>query len=175
NVVVLNPQHINDVFLSILHIGELLDRKKEAAEVVGRMVRRLNEIKNKVKKIQNKKKVYIEIWDDPLTTCGRDSLVDEVINYSGGINITGKLPALYPTVSQEVIIKENPDIIILGYMSRDQNKTMNAVLNRFGWQDIDAIKNKNVVCDITPSIFLRPGPRIVDGIEQIHNRIYGDR
>ena len=130
------------------------------------------QIKNKTGEIKNRKKVYVEIWDDPLTSCGRGSLLDEVITSAGGLNITGNINMLYPMISQEFIIKENPDFIILGYMSRNQKNTVNAILNRLGWQDISAVKNKNVISDIDPNIFLRPGPRLIDGIEEIHKRIY---
>lgn len=174
NLIVLNAESIEDVFSNIMTIGKTLDKEQDTRRLVSQMKARLQKIKDKAGNIRDKKRVYVEIWDDPLTSCGRDSLVDEVITMAGGINITGGINMLYPLISQEFIIKENPDFIILGYMSRDQKKVVNALSGRFGWQDISAVKNKNVICDISPNIFLRPGPRIIDGIEEIHSRLYGD-
>jgi len=175
NVVVLDAENINGVFSNIETAGKVLNREKEARAVINQMRARLEAIEERVKKISVQKKVYAEIWDDPMTSCGKGSFVDEVITKAGGINITGNIGVLYPTVSQEFIIKENPDFIILGYMSRDQEGAVDGIARRFGWRDINVVKTKNIISDIDPNIFLRPGPRIVNGIEEIHNRLYGNK
>lgn len=175
NVVVFNPRNIDGIFSTIIKIGEIVHKERESKEVVRRMSEKLKEIRGKVRTIKNKKKIYVEIWDDPITSCGKGSLIDEVVNLAGGINITGNINAAYPIVSPEVIIRENPDVIILGYMSRDQKNAINTVLNRFGWRDVSAIKTKNIICNIDTNILLRPSPRIIDGIEQIYNKVYGNR
>jgi iron complex transport system substrate-binding protein len=172
NVVVVNAENIDETFTNIIKIGEILNRGERAKETVDQMRRRLLEVKNKVAKIKNKKRVYVEIWDDPLTSCGRGSLVDEVITKAGGKNITGNIRALYPTINQEIIINRNPDFIILGYMSRNQKNSHSVISGRPGWQDIHAVKEKNIISDIDPNIFLRPGPRIINGIEEIYERLY---
>ncbi|MDD5449709.1 MAG: iron chelate uptake ABC transporter family permease subunit [Candidatus Omnitrophica bacterium] len=173
NVVALNAESIDDIFSNILAVGGLVGKEEAAQALVDRMKARLGVINEKTKNIKIRKKVYCEIWDDPLTSCGKGSLVDEVITRAGAINITGTINMLYPMINQEFIIKEDPDFIILGYMSRNQKNTQNATAKRIGWQEVSAVRNKNIIAGIDPNIFLRPGPRIVDGIEKIHERIYG--
>jgi len=174
NVVVIDPLNVQDTLDAILKVGEILDRQENAKKVVEGMKLRLSRMAEKVKTIKTKKRVYVEIWDDPIISCGKGSLVDEIISRAGCVNITAAIESMYPTISQEVVVKEDPEIIILGYMSRDQEKAVNAVLSRFGWKDIKAVKNKAVICSIEPNLFLRPGPRIIDGIEKIYTKVYED-
>jgi len=42
------------------------------------------------------------------------------------------------------------------------------------WQNIKAVKNKCVISDINPDLILRPGPRIVEGLEEIYRRLYNE-
>ena len=175
NVTILDPQNINETFSAILAIGRIVNREEAAKKVVSGMRAKLTEIHNKTKAISHKKKIYVEIWDDPITSCGRGSFVDEAVTEAGGINITGSISTPYPAVSQEFIIRENPDFIILGYMARGQKNLINIISKRFGWQGINAVRAKNIITDIDPNLILRPGPRIVDGIEKIYNKVYGNK
>jgi iron complex transport system substrate-binding protein len=171
-LVILNAESVEEAMSNVLRLGELLNRRPQAQKVVLSMEERLDKIKNKADKIKIKKKVYVEIWGDPITSAGRGSLVNEVVTMAGGINIAGGLDMLYPALSPEFVIQSDPDCILIGYMSRNQELIKNAVLKRMGWQDIKAVRLKNIICDIDPDIFLRPGPRIADGIEAIYRRLY---
>ena len=35
-----------------------------------------------------------------------------------------------------------------------------------------AVKNNRLYGDIDPDLFLRPGPRLVEGLEEIHKRLF---
>jgi len=85
----------------------------------------------------------------------------------GGINIAKKAKGDWPILSQEFIINENPEVIIIAYMGQN----IDEVLKRPGWENIDAIKNKRVYY-INPDLLFRLGPRIVDGMEELFNSIY---
>ena len=174
-LIVLNTESVEEAMSNILRLGKILGKDAEAKEAVRRMRNRLDKVKNSVDKIKTKKKVYVEIWDDPITSAGNGSLVNEVVTKAGGINIAGQVNMLYPALSPEFIINSDPDFILIGYMSRNQERTKSAVMKRFGWQEINAVKSKNIICDINPDIFLRPGPRIAEGIEQIYKKLYENR
>lgn len=174
-LMILNAESVEDAMSNILQLGKITGRDKEAKIVVRRMKDRLNKIKNTVDKIKTKKKVYVEIWDDPITSAGSGSLVNEVVTRAGGINIAAQLNILYPALSPEFVINRDPDFILIGYMARNQGHTKNIIMKRLGWQEISAVKAQNIICDINPDLFLRPGPRIVDGVEIIYKRLYENR
>ncbi|MCX5701528.1 MAG: cobalamin-binding protein [Candidatus Omnitrophica bacterium] len=171
-VFVSDPKNLAELMQSIIQIGRLTGKESEAEALVLALQGRIDIIKSKVERIpQDKKpKVFIEIWHDPLMTAGSGSIVDELIALSGGVNIANDTQKPYSRFSAEVAIQRNPDVIILGYMTKDNTKDL--VSNRFGWKNINAVRNKRVISDINPDLILRPGPRIVDGLEEIHKRLY---
>lgn len=172
NVHVSDPSNIEELFASIEEIGRLTYRERQASELINYMKTKIKEIKSKVKYLPHRKrlKVFIEIWHDPLMTAGRGSFVDELINLAGGENIAYDTPRPYSYFSSEQVIKRNPDCIILGYM--DKEPSWKKISERLGWGEINAVVNKRIYNDINPDLFLRPGPRIVEGLEKIYNKLY---
>ena len=49
---------------------------------------------------------------------GPNTLVDELIAKAGGENAFHDAPNMYPTISSEMVVQKNPDIILVpeGYM-----------------------------------------------------------
>jgi len=120
---------------------------------------------------ENKKpKVFIEVWHDPLITAGKGSFVDELITLAGGRNIAYDTRRPYSIFSWEEVISRNPDCIILTYMEKE--KPAKIMDSRLGGKEILAVKNNRVYADINPDILIRPGPRVVEGIEEIYTRLY---
>ena len=172
NVFVSDPKNINELFQSIREIGRLTNKEKESAALVDSMIRRIEKINAQVSRInkEKKQKVFIEIWHSPLTTVGRGSFINELIELSGGINITSDIKSAYSSVASEVVIKRNPDCIILAYMGN--LSPIEQVMARPGWGNINAVKNDRVYNDINPDSLLRPGPRVAEAVEEFFKKLY---
>jgi len=171
-VYVADPTNMQDLFNSISDIGKITGKTKEAESLVKNMEAEAEEIISLVKLIPEgkKPKVFIEIWHDPLTTAGKGTFVDELITLAGGVNIARDTKRPYSIFSPEEVINRNPDCIILTYM--DKEKPIRLLSGRFGWKGISAVKNNRLYNDISPDLLLRPGPRIVQGLKEIHKRLY---
>ena len=115
--------------------------------------------------------VYVEVWGRPIMTAGGDAFLDEVIADAGGRNIGGGLKGRYQSVSSEWVIGENPDIILLAYMLGDM-RPAEAILQRIGWASIAALRHDRLIDTIDPDLLLRPGPRLIDGAEQLAREIH---
>jgi iron complex transport system substrate-binding protein len=171
-VCVSDPSSLKELFDSIREIGRLVDRENQALALTKRMKMDIEEINSKVKPIpeEKKPKVFVEIWHSPLMTAGRGSFIDELIKLAGGINIAYDTQRPYSYFSPEQVIKRNPDCIILGYM--DKKNPLEAIRGRFSWNNISAVKHQRVYNDINPDLFLRAGPRLAEGLKEIHKRLY---
>ncbi len=171
-VYVSDPADITGLFESIRDIGKLTRKEKEAYALIGKMKTVLEEINTKVKRIPSKDrpKVFVEIWHDPLMTAAKGSFIDELITLAGGINIAQDIMRAYSYFSPEQVIKRNPDVIIFTYMSQEQ--PLKILKARLGWKEISAVKKNRVFGDIEPDILLRPGPRLIEGLKEIHKRFY---
>jgi iron complex transport system substrate-binding protein len=172
SVYVGDPKDTRELFDSIRDIGGIIHREEAAAVLIKNMQREIEEITSKVKLIppEKKRKVFIEIWHDPLITAGAGSFIDDVVSLAGGVNIASDTRRAYSIYSPEEVIKRNPDCIILTYM--DRQKPLKLLEERFGWKDIRAVKDNRVYNDISPDILLRPGPRVTQGLREIYKRLY---
>ncbi|MEI6831249.1 MAG: cobalamin-binding protein [Candidatus Omnitrophota bacterium] len=172
NVYVADPVSVEELFKTINEIGEITHKVREASLLIEKMKNEIEEVASEVKLISQRErvKVFVEIWHEPLMTAAKGSFVDELITLAGGINIAHNLIRPYCNFSAEKVINLNPQCIILAYM--DKEAPLKLVQQRFGWDKIDAVKNKRVFNDIDPDTLLRPGPRITKGLSQLYKKFY---
>lgn len=171
-VLVSDPSDMEELYSSISEIGSLTGKEAAASGMVSGMKAAAAQMERMVAMVPPEKrpKVFIEIWNNPLMTAGKGSYIDDLIRRAGGINIAGDTKKPFSYFSSEEVIKRDPDCIIMGYM--DRSSGLELVQKRFGWENISAIKNGRVYNDINPDIIFRPGPRIIEGLTEIHKRLY---
>jgi len=171
-VYVSDPSSIAELFESIRQIASLTHSESEADELIHKMKDEIEEVRSSLKGVASGEmpKVFVEIWSHPLMTAGKGSLIDELITLAGGINIAYDTEKTYSYFTSENVIKRDPDCIILGYMQEEVPLKM--LKGRFGWQEIAAVKNNRVYNDVDPDTLFRPGPRLTEGLKEIHKRLY---
>ncbi|MFQ5711624.1 MAG: ABC transporter substrate-binding protein, partial [Candidatus Geothermarchaeales archaeon] len=142
-VVALNPKNITQVILDISLIGRVTGKASVAESLANNMQQRISDIKNKMKDLTHRPRVYYEVWYDPLMTAGPGTWINELIEIAGGINIFGNANERYPQISSEAVIQLNPEIIIVnvGYHG---GITKEDFEKRPGWSLIDAVKNDRI-------------------------------
>ena len=178
NVLTLHPQDAIGVLTDIQMIGRVTGREDEAAAIVKSMSQRITAVINEVKSATTTPKVYVEIWTDPYMSVGPKSWISSLITLAGGQNIfENATTTLYPVVSSETIIQQNPDVMVFIPQGGIYFwGSFDDVSNRIGWNEINAVKNNNMYA--TPEGLVEtPGPRTVDAIEilakMIHPEIFG--
>jgi len=171
-VYVSDPSNTKELFVSIEEMAELTNRERNGDTLINKMKKGIEEVRSRVQLIPEKDKasVFIEYWNNPLMTAGRDSFIDELIRLAGGVNIAHDAQKAYSYFSPEQVIKHDPDCIILAYMVNED--AAKAIKERLGWKEIKAVKNNRIYNDINPDILLRPGPRLVQGLRELHNKLY---
>ena len=138
----------------------------EIEKAINRFKVKGQEIFNSKLKIQNlkrKNKVLFVIWPEPLIVAGIGTAINDAINLLGGVNIAGDAKIQYPKYSIEEIIRQSPDIIIIGKGHENMRKLSGRLLKRLS--NVPAVKNKKVFY-VGDSLY-RLGPRVVDGIEEL--------
>ncbi|MBZ4220193.1 MAG: cobalamin-binding protein [Chlorobium sp.] len=161
----------DDIPTALRKLGKLTGHIREADSLALSITKGLAVFKNEAKIQMNKKSVYLEIWDDPFWTGGNGSYTSALIAYAGGKNIGDVVNKDYFEISQEWIIEKSPEVIACMYMAKESSAVDN-VMNRPGWSSIAAVRRHQVYDRFDNSLFLRPGPRVLEGIEQLHRMIY---
>ncbi|HHE31349.1 MAG TPA: cobalamin-binding protein [Chlorobaculum parvum] len=144
-------------------IGKLTGHARQADSLATVIENGLAKYRKEADAKQHKTRIYLEIWNDPLWTGGRDSFVSRLIGYAGGHNIGDKVEKEYFQVSPEWVIRQNPDVIACMYMAKEV-PAAEKVKGRPGWQGISAVRNDRVYDKFDNRLYLRPGPRILEGI-----------
>lgn len=114
--------------------------------------------------------VFVEIWGDPLLTAGSASFVSEMVALAGGRNLGDEVARDYATVSTEWVLEHNPDVILCLFHGADR-RARQIVMARTGWQAVRAVQNGRVYDQFDLDTILRPGPRVLDGVEQLRQAI----
>jgi len=157
-VFVSDGKSLDDVYRSLNQFGDLFGTRKRAANLVSDLTQRADAVRCSVEG-KPTPKVFVQISNDPLFTIGKDSFLTEVLDHAGGSSATKDVPTAYPKLSKETAMAMGPDVIILS--DSDDNKEPNVV-----FKDSRAVKNGRVY-RVNADILSRPGPRLVDAIEQI--------
>jgi iron complex transport system substrate-binding protein len=161
----------DDIPPALKKLGSLTGHTREADSLALSITKGLALFRKKAENEKQKSLVYLEIWDDPLWTGGKGSYTSALIRYAGGENIGDVVNKDYFEISQEWVIEKNPDLIACMYMSKTSSAA-GAVMNRPGWQNIAAVKHNRVYEKFDNNIFLRPGPRVLEGIGQLYRTIH---
>lgn len=74
-------------------------------------------------------------------------------------------------ISSEELIIADPQVILLG--DALYGVTVESVAARAGWDSISAVKN-NAVYPFNPDTATRPGPRLVDALEEMAKLLHPD-
>jgi iron complex transport system substrate-binding protein len=177
-VVAVNPTTIDGVIESMTLIGKVTGAEKEAASLVANMQRRVKAVTDKTDKLSEdqKPRVLYIVWHDPLMAAGSGTLHDELIRLAGGINVAGGLSS-YATISLESVIAANPQVLIAGVgMGTGEDLPLQFITTEERLASTDA-RLSNRIYGIDTDLVGRPGPRIVEALEQfagfIHPELFG--
>jgi iron complex transport system substrate-binding protein len=166
SVFVSNASTLNGIVIGIRKLGEIFETRVPANKTADDMERRTVETGEYLDG-QKPIRVFIQISNEPLFTIGKTAFLTEAIQFAGGESVTKEVQSAYPKLSKETALALNPDVIILS--DSEDNQEPNDV-----FKNSPAVKNGRVY-KINADIISRPGPRLVDAIEQIAGFLHGEK
>jgi iron complex transport system substrate-binding protein len=169
NVYHSDPVTLEMIYLDILEIGKIVNEKKRAEELVENIKKQLSEIENNKPSKILKPKVYVEEWHDPPTVSG--NWIPELVKIAGGDYGLVKSGKRSLPISIDKLFEYNPEKIIISWCGFGEKVDTIQVLNRSGWDLLDAIKNKQIFV-VDDNLLNRPGPRIVDGVKKLQEILF---
>ena len=159
---------IDDIYADIQDVGTLTGHTAEADALVADMQARVAAVQTATANIGERPTVFYELdATDPASpyTTGPGTFNDQLITLAGGENVGNLSTEQYFQISLEQLVAADPQIIVLGSFTYG-GQTPEIVAARDGWADIAAVKNGKVFT-FDDNLISRPGPRIVDGLEEL--------
>ena len=172
-VTVFNQRSVDEVFGVLYQVAAMVGCAEEGLRRIAEMRLRLVEIQAEVLLMQasgkRRPKVFFEEWDEPHISGIR--WVSELFGIAGGDDV-------FPELAKESlgkhriiadgaeIVRRNPDIIVGSWCGKKFRPER--VAARAGWQEVSAVKNRQLF-EIKSTDILQPGPAaLTDGVEQMH-------
>ncbi len=176
-VVVVGPKSIDGIYQTIQLLGKATGAEDNANALVNSLTDKVNNVVATINaaNITDKPTVYYEVWSSNAgyMTIGSSTWMNDVIDKAGGVNLFGNVSEEYPTTSLEVLVTDNPDVILLptdmggapSYGSVEQ------VQARTGFNTINAVINNRIYV-LDADLLNEPGIRIADQVQAIAACLY---
>ena len=102
-------------------------------------------------------RVYFEVNRGPFGA-GEASFIGEILTRLGVKNILPAKLGPFPKINPELVVRENPDLILVG------SANLEGLEQRPGWSNIRAIREQHVCVfgDEQSNVLVRPGPRMAE-------------
>lgn len=113
---------------------------------------------------ENPPSVFFQISDMDLYSVSDQHLIGQAIRHCGGRNIFPILPGNVSLVSQEAVLANNPNVLLI---TQVPDQTPGPWFAR--WQSFDLLTGRLVAID--PNLISRPSFRMLAGIEQVCSAI----
>jgi iron complex transport system substrate-binding protein len=162
-VFVSSPRDLDGVFRSIERMGEVTGTEDRARRLSATLQARAETIEQTIAG-RPTPSVLLILGTEPLFTVGRTSFINNLIQRAGGRSISSDIESEYPQFSLETAVARQPEVIFLQAGENQLPGRLNQT---------PAARNGRVF-RLNDDLLLRPGPRIVEGLEEMARKIHPD-
>lgn len=172
-VLALDSNTLDEVLAAITLIGKATGQEKEASGLVAEMQSRIKAVTDKTDSLsqEQRPRVFYIVWHDPLMAPGSGTFQDDLIRKAGGINIAQDLTS-WATISLEAVIDANPEVMIASISHGSSVALTFQFINTEPRLKDTAARHNGNIYGIDGNVSSRPGPRIIDGLEQFAQFIH---
>jgi ABC-type Fe3+-hydroxamate transport system substrate-binding protein len=166
SVLSLWPRDLAGLNRSFLLLGELLAHKNTARRIIDDLRRRFAVIEARARH-KARKRVYLQMWTEPLITVGKHSFPDWLVRAAGGVNVFGDLPFDSGQVNLEALMRRDPEVLIF---LADQEPFARSLAKRPGWSSIRGVRAGHFCFIDEPDI--RRSVGFLDGLTKIQRCLF---
>jgi iron complex transport system substrate-binding protein len=164
---------LNDTYNEIGQLGTLTGHQTEASALTDRMRADIDKIVKSVPPRATPLTYYYEL-DPTFYSVTSKTFIGSIFSLFGMSNVADAADpdgakGGYPQLSQEVLLKGDPDMIFLAD-SKCCQQSAESVKARKGWSGITAVKTGQIVA-IDDDIASRWGPRVVDLVQSVADAV----
>ncbi|HYF47862.1 MAG TPA: cobalamin-binding protein [Planctomycetota bacterium] len=166
----LDPEDLTGILTDIRRVGEITGKVDKAGEIVDALEERVGEVAGRTRDLPTAKRPSVAVieWIDPIYFAGH--WVPEMIDLAGGRDALAKPGERSRAIEWKELLDAAPEIIIVAPCGFDVNgarKQASELKSRAGWSELPAVKSNRVYLMDANATLSRPGPRIVDGLEDL--------
>lgn len=153
----LKANHFDDIKKNIQILAQITHKNEEGKRLIKEFEQGLESLKNDP---LNQSAIYL-YSNNPLMAFNDNSLMAEILTLIGIKNLSPKSQIERPIISAEFILRQNPDLLILGINANQTFLTQNALLSQ-----TKAVKTGQIYTNEKTHILLRLSPKIIERIAE---------
>ena len=166
---IFEAKSLEHILAHIHTLGRIFERSSAADVLTRHMRERIAEVSRRVETVERKRVLYV-LSSHPLITVGPDSYIHQMIELAGGINVAAGTSGAYPRLSMETVLENDPEILVFPVGSTEsvpehEQQTWKR------WTGLSAVQHHRLHV-VSSDALNRPGPRVVDGLEQLAQVIH---
>jgi len=169
DVLTLDPMTLTEVIASIETVGRATDNEMSATALATLLRRRLDQVARSVAALPRPRMVMLE-WTDPPFSAGH--WVPDMVTAAGGEAVLGTSGARSEQIAWESVAAAEPDVIVVapcGYRLEGATQLARQLLATGHLPS--GVPVWSVDAD---AAFVRPGPRVVDGVKALAHIAHPD-
>jgi len=167
-----NPVEIEGLYTNLETLGKITGHEADAASLIESLKAKVSKVDELIATTSTRPLVFYELDATEPTkpwTAGPGTFVDQLITRAGGENLGGSLDGAWVQISQEALIINDPEIIVMG--DSIYGITAEQVAERAGWENLKAVTDGQIY-PFDDDLASRPGPRLVDGLIELARIIH---
>ena len=162
------PATVEGVLESIVFYGELTGNEEQAGQLAGELRARIDAITATLAGVEQGPRVFFELTSD-LYTVAPNTFVGDLLSLAKAQNVAAGAASPFPQLSAEAVVAADPEVVLLA--DGEFGESTETVCARPGWDAVSACAAGRVH-SVDPDLTSRPGPRVVEGLEQIARLLY---
>ena len=166
------PEDLRGVLEQVRTVGKLTGHSNDAEKLAGGMQQRIDLIQKRVAPVTDGPLVFYELSPD-LYTAAPNTFIGALLALLKAKNVAQGATTQFPQLSVEKVISANPQVVLLADGGTSGGQSLETVKGRPGWSNLPAVKNGRVFA-VDGNVYNRPGPRVVDALEQLVGILYPD-
>lgn len=165
-VVLYGEESFEGVYDTIEKLGKVLNRESKAADVIGEMKAKVEDVKSKVEGLEKPSVYYVVGYGESGDfTATKETFIAQMIEMAGGKNAADDAEGW--KYSLEKVVEKDPEILICSKYF--DSKTGIEAAN--GYKDLSAVKEGRLY-EIDNNKLDRQGARLADGLEELAKAIH---
>ncbi len=177
-----DPQTLDDVIALIQRLGQLTGHDQQGAEASDKLAQRKAQVEADSRpRADIQLRVLFVLSREPLFVAGTTSFVDNILRTCGARNAIAGVPHVdqrrpWPQISRETVVAADPQLIVFADThGADSSSTSADTLTQLratpGWRGVAAVLTGQVYT-ISDDLITIPGPRLIEGLEQISQLVH---
>ena len=158
-VLELSCKRLEDVPAALRTLGEALGSIHEGEK----QAREFEALLQTVEPVGQDKKVFVEVWGEPLMTVGKETLLNDLLQRLGLSNCYDDQVG-YFQVDPEDVVSRKPEVVVLPVAPGQELDSEAANLIR-------RLGGKVTVVKVNSDHFVRAGPRLIEGLRELRKQL----